>query len=86
MPGHERYNAIGAGVGHGLAAAYFLAKNHGITNVALLESGGIGGANPNGNTTIIPFRILAEALREAFQITELQSHFSQCGMWIDLKS
>ena len=35
---------IGGGV-HGLATAYYLAKNHGITNVALLEKGYIGGGN-----------------------------------------
>ncbi|MBA3623169.1 MAG: FAD-dependent oxidoreductase, partial [Methylibium sp.] len=35
---------IGAG-GHGLAAAYYLARDHGITNVAVLEKGYIGGGN-----------------------------------------
>src|SRR4029077_13091553 len=43
---------IGAG-GHGLAAAYYLAKDHGITNVAVLEKGYIGGGNTGRNTTII---------------------------------
>ncbi|TWT10878.1 sarcosine oxidase subunit beta family protein [Reyranella sp. CPCC 100927] len=43
---------IGGG-GHGLAAAYYLAKNHGITNVAVLEKGWIGGGNTARNTTII---------------------------------
>jgi sarcosine oxidase subunit beta len=43
---------IGAG-GHGLAAAYYLARDHGITNVAVLEKGYLGGGNTARNTTII---------------------------------
>lgn len=43
---------IGAG-GHGLSAAYYLAKEHGITNVCVLEKGYIGGGNTGRNTTII---------------------------------
>ncbi len=43
---------IGGG-GHGLATAYYLAKNHGITNVAVLEKGYIGGGNVGRNTTIV---------------------------------
>ncbi|WP_370310708.1 sarcosine oxidase subunit beta family protein [Salipiger bermudensis] len=43
---------IGAG-GHGLATAYYLGKNHGITNVAILEKGWLGGGNTGRNTTII---------------------------------
>jgi sarcosine oxidase subunit beta len=43
---------VGGG-GHGLAAAYYLAKNHGITNVAVLERGWIGGGNTGRNTTIV---------------------------------
>ena len=43
---------IGAG-GHGLATAYYLAKNHGITNVAVLEKGYLGGGNTGRNTTIV---------------------------------
>lgn len=43
---------IGAG-GHGLATAYYLAKDHGITDVAVLEKGYIGGGNTGRNTTII---------------------------------
>ncbi|MEC8667272.1 MAG: sarcosine oxidase subunit beta family protein [Pseudomonadota bacterium] len=48
------YDAIivGAG-GHGLATAYYLGKNHGITNVAVLEKGWLGGGNTGRNTTII---------------------------------
>lgn len=43
---------IGGG-GHGLATAYYLAKEHGITNVAVLEKGWIGSGNVGRNTTII---------------------------------
>ena len=43
---------IGGG-GHGLATAYYLAKNHGITNVAVLEKGYIGGGNTGRNTTVV---------------------------------
>jgi sarcosine oxidase, subunit beta len=43
---------IGGG-GHGLGAAYYLAKEHGFTNVAVLEKGWIGGGNAGRNTTII---------------------------------
>jgi sarcosine oxidase subunit beta len=43
---------IGGG-GHGLAAAYYLARDHGIRNVAVLEKGYIGGGNTGRNTTII---------------------------------
>ncbi|MFY9326257.1 MAG: sarcosine oxidase subunit beta family protein [Candidatus Nanopelagicales bacterium] len=43
---------IGAG-GHGLATAYYLAKNFGITNVAVLEKGWLAGGNMARNTTII---------------------------------
>jgi sarcosine oxidase subunit beta len=43
---------IVGGGGHGLATAYYLAKNHGISNVAVLEKGWIGGGNTGRNTTI----------------------------------
>ena len=43
---------IGGG-GHGLTTAYYLAKNHGLTNIAVVEKGWIGGGNTGRNTTII---------------------------------
>ena len=43
---------VGGG-GHGLATAYYLAKEHGLTNVAVLEKGWIGSGNAGRNTTII---------------------------------
>lgn len=50
----ESYDVIviGAG-GHGLGTAYYLAKEHGITNVAVIEKGWLGGGNTGRNTTII---------------------------------
>jgi sarcosine oxidase, subunit beta len=67
MSGHERWPrlwrspepkpsyevVIVGGGGHGLATAYYLAKEHGIGNVAVLEKGWIGGGNTGRNTTII---------------------------------
>ena len=44
---------IVGGGGHGLATAYYLATVHGITNVAVLEKGWIGGGNTGRNTTIV---------------------------------
>ncbi len=57
----EAYDAvvIGGG-GHGLATAYYLAKNHGITNVAVLERGWLGGGNTGRNTTIVRADYLTE--------------------------
>jgi sarcosine oxidase subunit beta len=43
---------IGGG-GHGLATAYYLAKNHGVRDVAVIEKGWIGGGNTGRNTTVI---------------------------------
>ena len=44
---------IVGGGGHGLATAYYLASEHGINNVAVLEKGWIGGGNTGRNTTIV---------------------------------
>ena len=43
---------IGGG-GHGLSTAYYLAREHGLTNIAVLEKGYIGGGNVGRNTTIV---------------------------------
>ena len=50
---------VGAG-GHGLATSYYLAKEHGIRNVAVLEKGWLGGGNTGRNTTIIRSNYLCE--------------------------
>src|ERR1700712_1925300 len=62
------YDAIivGAG-GHGLATAYYMAKEHGMRNIAVLEKGWLGGGNTGRNTTIIRSNYLweeSEALYE----------------------
>jgi sarcosine oxidase subunit beta len=51
---------VGAG-GHGLATAYYLARNHGITNVAVLEKGWLGGGNTAKNTHTIRSNYLRDA-------------------------
>ncbi|TMJ95680.1 MAG: FAD-dependent oxidoreductase [Actinobacteria bacterium] len=50
----KRYDVVVIGGGsHGLATAYYLAKNHGITDVAILEKGYIGSGAAGRNTTIV---------------------------------
>ncbi|MEL7106200.1 MAG: sarcosine oxidase subunit beta family protein [Pseudomonadota bacterium] len=50
----SRYKVIVVGAGgHGLATAYYLGKNHGVTDVAIVEKGWLGGGNTGRNTTII---------------------------------
>ena len=50
----KSYDAIiVGGGGHGLATAWYLARDHGIRNVAVLEKGWIGGGNTGRNTTIV---------------------------------
>ena len=50
---------IGAG-GHGLGTSYYLAKDHGLTNIAVVEKGWLGGGNTGRNTTIIRSNYLWE--------------------------
>lgn len=52
---------IVGGGGHGLATAYYLARLHGIKNVAVVEKGWIGGGNTGRNTTLIRSNYLLEA-------------------------
>lgn len=58
---------IGAG-GHGLATAYYLAKEHKVTNVAVIEKGWLGGGNTGRNTTIVRSNYLQD---ESVAIYEL---------------
>jgi sarcosine oxidase subunit beta len=51
---------IVGGGGHGLATAYYLARNHGVTNVAVLEKGWLGGGNTGRNTTIVRSNYMLE--------------------------
>jgi sarcosine oxidase subunit beta len=77
----QRYDVVIVGGGsHGLATAYYLAKNHGITNVAVLEKSYIGSGAAGRNTTIIRAnyrtREGAEFYRESVKLYE--------GLSIDL--
>jgi sarcosine oxidase subunit beta len=51
---------VGAG-GHGLATAYYLAKEHKLTNIAVIDKGWLGGGNTGRNTTIIRSNYLQDA-------------------------
>jgi sarcosine oxidase subunit beta len=68
---------VGAG-GHGLATAYYLAKEHGLRDIAVLEKGWLGGGNTGRNTTIIRSNYLweeSEAIYEhAMRLWEGLSH------------
>lgn len=68
---------VGAG-GHGLATAYYMAKEHRMRNIAVLEKGWLGGGNTGRNTTIIRSNYLWEesaALYEhAVKLWETLSH------------
>ena len=63
---HYEVVIVGGG-GHGLATAYYLAKNHGVTNVAVVEKGWLGGGNTGRNTTIVRSNYLRD---EAAQLYE----------------
>jgi sarcosine oxidase subunit beta len=58
---------IVGGGGHGLATAYYLAKNHGIRRVAVLEKGWIGGGNAGRNTTIVRSNYMLPGNREFYE-------------------
>ncbi|NIR28153.1 MAG: sarcosine oxidase subunit beta family protein [Gammaproteobacteria bacterium] len=83
---------IVGGGGHGLATAYYLAKEHGITNVAVLEKGWLGGGNTGRNTTIVRSNYLwdesAHLYEHALKLWETLSQdlnfnvmFSQRGVY-----
>src|SRR5712671_1282914 len=63
---HYRVVIIGGG-GHGLATAYYLAKEHGISDVAVLEKGPIGLGNTGRNTTIIRSNYLWDASARIYE-------------------
>ncbi len=65
---------IVGGGGHGLATAYYLAKEHGVSNIAVLEKGWLGGGNTGRNTTVIRSNYLwdesAHLYEKALQLYE----------------
>ena len=56
---------IGGG-GHGLATAYYLAKNHALKNIAVIEKGYLGGGNVGRNTTIVRANYLLDGNSQFF--------------------
>ena len=77
----KEYDAvIVGGGGHGLATAYYLAKKHNLTNIAVVEKGWIGGGNTGRNTTIIRSNYLWDASAglydHALKIRQRYMHFS----------
>src|SRR5690349_3719072 len=60
---------IVGGGGHGLATAYYLAANHGITNVAVLERSYIGSGNVGRNTTIVRSNYLIDGNTQFFEFS-----------------
>lgn len=60
---------IVGGGGHGLATAHYLAKEHGITNVAVLEKGYLGSGNVGRNTTIIRSNYLLEGNEPFYELS-----------------
>jgi sarcosine oxidase subunit beta len=68
---------VGAG-GHGLGAAYYLAKEHGLTNVAVIDKGWLGGGNTGRNTTIIRSNYLYDESARLFDhAVDLWENLSQ---------
>ena len=57
---------VGGGL-HGLATAYYLAKNHGLKNIAVLEKGWIGGGNAGRNTTIVRSNYMMPSNRHFYE-------------------
>ncbi len=68
---------VGAG-GHGLATAYYLAKNHGITDVAVLDRGWLAGGNMARNTTVIRSNYLRDESAAIYEHSlKLWEHLSE---------
>jgi sarcosine oxidase subunit beta len=76
QPKKEYDVIIVGGGGHGLATAYYLAKVHGITNVAVVEKGYLGGGNTARNTTIVRSNYLWD------EASKLYDH--SLDLWKDL--
>ena len=74
---HYKVIVVGGG-GHGLATAYYLARNHGIRDVAVLEKGWLGGGNTGRNTTIIRSNYLQPSSAAIYELSrKLYEELSQ---------
>ncbi|MDX8519168.1 sarcosine oxidase subunit beta family protein [Mesorhizobium dulcispinae] len=60
---------IVGGGGHGLATAFYLAENHGIRNVAVIEKGYVGGGNVGRNTTVIRSNYLLDGNTQFYEFS-----------------
>ena len=69
---------IVGGGGHGLATAYYLAKEHGITDVAVVEKGWLGGGNTGRNTTIVRSNYLRDEAAHLYEFA--------LGLWQTLSA
>lgn len=78
-PIKKQYDVIiVGGGGHGLATAYYLAKDHGITNVAVIEKGYLGGGNTARNTTIVRSNYLWNESSKLYEYSlKLWEHLSE---------
>ncbi len=64
----KKYDIVIVGAGlHGLATAYYLAKNHGLKNIAVLEKGWLGGGNAGRNTTIVRSNYMMPGNRQFYE-------------------
>jgi sarcosine oxidase subunit beta len=64
----KQYDVVIVGAGlHGLATAYYLAKNHGVKNIAVLEKGWLGGGNAGRNTTIVRSNYMMPGNRDFYE-------------------
>lgn len=74
---HYDIIVIGGG-GHGLATAYYLAKNHNLKNIAVLEKGYLGGGNTGRNTTIVRSNYLWDESSQLYEFSlKLWENLSQ---------
>lgn len=72
---HYEVVIVGGGL-HGLATAYYLAKNHSVSNIAVLEKGWIGSGNAGRNTTIVRSNYARPGNREFYE--------HSLGLWENL--